>query len=66
VRFRVRAPQSSQRSSGFHKPAVSGAAPETATSLRLSATARRASLRSSNFGSAAHLRLQAAACGFLL
>ena len=33
VQFRVRAPipQSSQRSSGFHKPAVSGAAPETAT-----------------------------------
>ncbi len=46
VQFRVRAPllamrqggrpqgpQSSQRSSGFHKPAVSGAAPETATIL---------------------------------
>ena len=33
VQFRVRAPitQSSQSSSGFHKPAVSGAAPETAT-----------------------------------
>jgi hypothetical protein len=33
VQFRVRAPiaQSSQCSSGFHKPAVSGAAPETAT-----------------------------------
>ena len=31
VQFRVRAPQSSQRSGGFHKPAVSGAAPETAT-----------------------------------
>jgi hypothetical protein len=28
---RAQAPQSSQRSSGFHKPAVSGAAPETAT-----------------------------------
>jgi hypothetical protein len=27
---RAQAPQSSQRSSGFHKPAVSGAAPETA------------------------------------
>jgi hypothetical protein len=43
VQFRVRdpvfsgraqAPQSGQRSSGFHKPAVSGAAPETATILR--------------------------------
>ena len=35
VQFRVRAPitQSSQRSSGFHKPAVSGAAPETARHL---------------------------------
>ena len=33
VQLRVGAPisQSSQRSSGFHKPAVSGAAPETAT-----------------------------------
>ena len=33
VQFRVRAPrsQSGQCSSGFHKPAVSGAAPETAT-----------------------------------
>ena len=31
VQLRVRAPQSSQRSSGFHKPAASGAAPETAT-----------------------------------
>ena len=30
---RAQAPQSSQRSSGFHKPAVSGAAPETATIL---------------------------------
>ena len=35
VQFRVRAPitQSSQCSSGFHKPALSGAAPETATNL---------------------------------
>ena len=47
--------QSSQRSSGFHKPAVSGAAPETATNLR-----------SLSFGSAGHFRLHAAACGFLL
>ena len=33
VQFQVRAPitQSSQCSSGFHKPALSGAAPETAT-----------------------------------
>jgi hypothetical protein len=33
AQFQVRAPitQSSQRSSGFHKPAVFGAAPETAT-----------------------------------
>jgi hypothetical protein len=33
VQLRLWAPtsQSSQRSSGFHKPAVSGAAPETAT-----------------------------------
>ena len=31
VQLRVRAPQSSQRSSGFHKPALSGVAPETAT-----------------------------------
>jgi len=31
VQLRVRAPQSSQCSSGFHKPALSGAAPETAT-----------------------------------
>jgi hypothetical protein len=36
VQFRVRAPrsQSGQCSSGFHKPAGSGAAPETATILR--------------------------------
>jgi hypothetical protein len=34
VQLRVGAPQSSQCSSGFHKPASSGAAPETATSLR--------------------------------
>jgi hypothetical protein len=33
VQLRVRAPQSSQRSSGFHKPAASGATPETATIL---------------------------------
>ena len=31
--FRRRRPQSSQRSSGFHKPAASGAAPETARPL---------------------------------
>ena len=31
---RPQGPQSSQRSSGFHKPALSGTAPETATSLR--------------------------------
>ena len=31
VQLRVRDPQSNQRSSGFHKPAASGAAPETAT-----------------------------------
>ena len=54
VQFRVRAPQSSQRSSGFHKPAVSGAAPEAATSLRLAATARQASLRLLSLGSAGH------------
>ena len=46
VQFRVRAPQSSQRSSGFHKPAVSGAAPETATRLRLAATAQQATFAS--------------------
>ena len=33
VQLRVRAPQSSQRSSEFHKLTVSGAAPETATML---------------------------------
>ena len=54
VQFRVRAPQSSQRSSGFHKPAVSGAAPESATRLRLAVTARSASLRPFSFGSAGH------------
>src|SRR5437773_3865344 len=41
VQFRVGAPfsQPSQRSSGFHKPAVSGAAPETATISCLDADA---------------------------
>ncbi len=54
VQFRVRAPQSSQRSSGFHKPAVSGAAPEAATSLRLAATARQGNLCLLSLGSAVH------------
>ena len=49
------APQSSQRSSGFHTPAVPRAALGTATSLR-----------SPSFGLAGRLRLLAAACGFLL
>ena len=52
VQFRVRAPQSSQRSSGFHKPAVSGAAPEAATSLRLAATVRQGNLCLLSLGSA--------------
>ena len=56
VQLRVRAPsQSSQRSSGFHKPAVSGAAPEIATILR-----QGLGWQANSF------RLHAAACGFLL
>ena len=57
VQFRVGAPtwqpsQSSQRSGRFHTPAVPRAALGTATSLRLGATERQASLRSSSFDSA--------------
>jgi hypothetical protein len=56
VQLRVGAPppQSNQRSGGFHKPAASGAAPETATILRSS--------RSAEPRMAGHFRLLAAAC----
>ncbi len=54
VQFRVRAPQSSQRSSGFHKLAVSGTAPEAATSLRLAATVRQGNLCLLSLDSAVH------------
>ena len=58
VQFRVRAPvaQSSQRSSGFHKPAVSGAAPETATICRLCPARCRAALLLSHRAGAMLLR----------
>ena len=60
-------PQSSQRSRGFHKPAASGAAPETATSLRSSSYGSESPIRACR--AEAHsvkAGLHAAACGFPL
>ena len=53
VQLRVGAPlsQSSQRSSGFHKPAASGAAPETATILPPGSSLRVSFVRKSCRGS---------------